>query len=82
VDTVIYELPFLYKIESIPNPINIKSQFGNYTAQAELNSNKLVYIRTLKINKGKYPPAAYTDFLDFLEKVLTADNIKCSLIKN
>jgi hypothetical protein len=82
IDTVIYDLPFLYKVESLPNPVNIESQFGKYHARAELNSKKLIYIRTLQINKGKYPPAAYTDFLDFLEKISTADNLKCSLIKN
>jgi hypothetical protein len=81
VDTVVYELPFIYKAESLPQPVSIQSQFGKYEAKAEIKAEKLFYVRTLEIKKGLYPPSAYTDLIDFYEKIEAADNLKLSLIK-
>jgi hypothetical protein len=78
-DTVIYELPANSKVEVLPNPIEIATQFGTYKAKAEIINNKLVYTRFFQMNKGKYPPTAYADLLDFYEKISNADRVQCSL---
>lgn len=80
VDTVIYEFPDNLKVERLPLPVKVESQFGAYNAHSELKGTQLIYIRTLQINKGKFPPTAYADFIDFFEKINTADGIQCSLI--
>jgi hypothetical protein len=81
IDTVIYEISEFHKIENIPAPISIESQFGSYKSGAEIKDNKIVYNRYFELKKGKYPPAAYAEFLEFLEKISTADGAQCSLIR-
>lgn len=82
VDTVIYELPVNYKVESLPKPADITSQFGEYHSYATAKERQVIYVRNFTINKGQYPASAYNDFIEFFEKVSTADGIQCSLIKN
>lgn len=81
IDTVVYELPVNFKVENLPNPTDIQTRFGEYHAHAEARNRQVIYIRTFLINKGKYPAISYTDFIDFFDKVSTADALQCSLVK-
>jgi hypothetical protein len=81
IDTIIYQLPILLKPESIPNPVSIKTQFGEYHASIEFKEKQLYYFRSFQLNRGRYPASSYADFIDFLDKVSVADNAKCALIK-
>jgi hypothetical protein len=81
IDTVVYNISDFLKVENIPNPVSIESKFGKYSAKTEIVESKIVYSRYFEIRKGKYPPVAYSEFLEFLEKVSTADGSQCSLIK-
>ncbi|HEY4789556.1 MAG TPA: DUF3857 domain-containing protein [Bacteroidales bacterium] len=82
IDTVIYELPVNYKVESLPKSVDIQNQFGEYHAHAEAKDRQVIYFRSFLINKGKYSATTYTDFIDFFDKVSTADGLQCSLVKN
>lgn len=81
IDTIVYELPASLKPEQLPSPISIKSQFGEYKAQIEYANNQLKYIRYFQLNKGKYPASEYTNFVDYFDKIASADAIKCVLVK-
>jgi hypothetical protein len=81
IDTVVYELSEFYKIESVPAPIAIESQFGSYRANSNVKDSKIVYDRYFELKSGKYPPSSYAEFLEFLEKVSAADRAQCSLIR-
>ena len=81
-DTITYDLPLSLKPESLPKPVSIKTQFGEYLAKVEFTNNQLVYTRSFLINKGQYRASDYTSFVDFFEKVSTADNMRCALIKD
>ena len=82
IDTVIYELPATLKPESLPKPVYIKTQFGEYLAKVEFINDKLYYTRNIQVNKGLYPASDYDSFVDFFDKVTNADERKCALIKN
>lgn len=82
IDTIVYELPSTLKPESLPTPVSIKTQFGEYQAIVEFKGNQLCYIRSFQLNKGRYPASDYAPFVDFFDKVTTADEMRCSLIKN
>lgn len=82
IDTITYDLPLSLKPENLPKPVSIKTQFGEYQAKVEFANNQLVYTRSFLINKGRYRASDYTSFVDFFEKVSTADNMRCALIKN
>jgi len=82
IDTITYDLPLSLKPESLPKPVSIKTQFGEYQAKVEFTNKQLVYTRSFLINKGQYKASDYASFVDFFEKISTADNMRCALIKN
>jgi hypothetical protein len=81
-DTIVYELPSILKPESLPKSVSVKTKFGEYQAKVEFTNNQLFYIRSFQLNKGQYPASDYSSFVDFFDKITTADDMKCVLIKN
>jgi hypothetical protein len=81
IDTIIYTLPASLKVESVPAPVNIQTAFGEYSSKTELNGELLTFVRNFRINKGRYPAASYAEFIDFYDKVVVADDLKCVLVK-
>ena len=80
-DTTVYELSAKLGIETLPNPVLIKTKFGEYMAKVELVGNQLRYIRVFLLHKGHYPASEYPLFVEFFDKVARADDLKCTLIK-
>lgn len=81
IDTIVYTLPASLKVENVPPPVNIKTPFGEYSSSTELNGELLTFVRNFRINKGRYPAASYAEFIDFYDKVVMADDLKCVLVK-
>ena len=75
-DTINYTIPDEIYPEFLPEPVKIKSRFGEYEASYKLEQGKLVYIRRLKMNKGEFPPESYTELIEFYRSLNKADNIK------
>ena len=75
-DTINYNLPEEIYPEFLPEPVKIKSRFGEYEASYKLDQGKLVYIRRVRMNKGEFPPESYTELIDFYRNLNKADNIK------
>lgn len=81
-DEIVITLPEGYTIEALPNPIDIKEKFGEYTAVCELkDNNQLVYKRTFSLNKGLYEKEDYDLYRQFREKIARNDNAKAVLLK-
>jgi len=55
VDEYIFELPSNYTIEALPENISLKSPYGSYSLEMEVEENKLLVKRTLQLNAGIYP---------------------------
>ncbi len=81
VDSIVYSLPQGYKMEALPKPIELKSEFGEYSSQAKSEDNKIYYERSVKIWNGQYPKEKYNEFVEFLEKIAKHDEAKAVLIK-
>lgn len=79
-DTIVYELPSSFNVESLPQPVNFRSDFGSYEAHAEISGGFLSYYRNFTLNKGTYPADAYEEFRMFFEKVYSADQLLCVLV--
>lgn len=75
-DTIRYHLPEGIYPEFLPQPIAIKSKFGEYNAQFTVDQGSLVYIRRFRANKGIFPPDTYNELVDFYRNVNKADNTK------
>ncbi|HET6557044.1 MAG TPA: DUF3857 domain-containing protein [Prolixibacteraceae bacterium] len=81
-DTVTYELPVGYQVESLPAPVEITTDFGSYKCLTLMKEGKIVLIRHMEIYKGVKGPEKYNEFREFMEKMAASDNSKCVLVKN
>lgn len=75
-DTVRYHLPEGIYPEFLPEPVKIKSRFGEYEANFKVDGEGLMYIRKMRMHKGEYPPESYNELIDFYRGVSRADNTK------
>jgi len=75
-DTIRYHIPESIYPEFLPEPVTIKSKFGEYESQYKLDQGNLIYIRKMKVTRGEYPPEAYKELIDFYKAVSKADNTK------
>ena len=82
IDEVEIKLPKSYKVEAVPQNIQIKNKFGIYAFEINIKDDStLVYKRQFTINDGEYPKEDYKAFRDFYKEVSKLDNSKIALIK-
>jgi len=79
VDTITYKIPVGYSTPTAPQPVEYISQFGHYKAEISVRGNEIIYIRSIRYNKGVYPASDYPKLLEFYKNVATADNTKIAL---
>jgi hypothetical protein len=75
-DTIKFSLPENLYPEFLPEPVKINSRFGEYEASFQFDAGKVIYIRRMKVWKGRFPKETYNEFVDFYRNVSKADNIK------
>ncbi|MBK5278697.1 MAG: hypothetical protein JJE09_07520 [Bacteroidia bacterium] len=75
-DTINYTVPEAIYPEFLPEPVKIKSIFGEYEASYKVDNGKVVYVRRVKMNKGEFPPDSYSELIEFYRSINKADNIK------
>lgn len=80
-DTVSYQLPQGYRLEAPVAPMTVSSAFGDYTAQAQMVKDRLVYTRRVTVRRGRHPAAAYADWVDFRRKIARFDRAQLVLVK-
>jgi hypothetical protein len=80
-DSITYVLPSGFRADSKPIEYHLNSDFGDYSYRCFPIDNKLIYIRSLKLFKGLFETSRYTDLIDFLEKIETADSRQVALTK-
>lgn len=81
-DTVKFKLPENVKPETLPQNQEIKSVFGEYKSTVALEKNVLIYVRSLTVNKCRYPAEKYQELTDFFDKIAKADKCKAILSKS
>ncbi|WP_187263170.1 DUF3857 domain-containing protein [Pontibacter beigongshangensis] len=82
VDTVLYQLPPGYALESKPQNIEFKSEFGEYKAQTIVDGLQVTYIRTLQMEKGRFAPDKYPALIEFMNSLIKADKQQVVFVKN
>jgi len=80
-DTIEYKLPEGYSIEYLPEPIELSTPFGNYSAGIIQTDSSLVYYRNVTMNKGTFAPETYEDVREFYRKMVKSDEQKVVLKK-
>lgn len=75
-------IPENYVVEAKPENYILKDKFGEYKIEiTTINSQKLLYKRTLLMNKGLYGKSDYDNFRKFREQIAKADNSKIIITK-
>lgn len=79
-DTIEVEIPDNYKVDALPEPTVLESNFGKYEISfAESGGNKLTFTRNLLIANGEYPPSEYENYRSFLQNISKLDQTKILL---
>ena len=80
-DVFIYKIPMDFEVESIPDNIQIKNKFGEYSAEYIVRDSEIQYKRKLLISKGDFPKSDYDSYRNFRKKIASNDNSKIILKK-
>lgn len=75
-DVIQYNIPEAIYPEFLPEPVKIKSRFGEYEASFAIEEGKVIYTRKIKMNKGEFPADSYGEFTEFYRSINKADNVK------
>ncbi len=81
IDSVRIGLSSLTNPEVLFDPIEIQSVFGEYNAEVTRDEDGILYIRRMKVTKGKYDKGTYNDLRNFYSEVRKADRSKIILKK-
>jgi len=82
-DEIEINLPTGFTIEFLPSNFDLKGKFGEYKTEIiKKENNKLLYKRSMFLNKGKYSSKEYDEYRLFMEQVSKNDNAKIILTKN
>ncbi|MNL44651.1 hypothetical protein D3C87_1672400 [compost metagenome] len=82
-DEIEINLPAGFTIEFLPSNYELKGKFGEYKTEIiKKENNKLLYKRSIFVNKGKYSNKEYDEYRLFMEQVSRNDNAKIVLTKN
>ncbi|OIV43357.1 DUF3857 domain-containing protein [Flavobacterium johnsoniae] len=82
-DEIEINLPAGFSIEFLPQNFELKGKFGEYKTEIiKKDNNKLLYKRSMFVNKGKYSNKEYDEYRLFIEQINRNDNAKIILNKN
>ena len=80
-DSIVYNIPEGYEIESSPMPILLENEFGELRTTVEFDNNRVVYYREYYLKSGEFSAEKYKAFYKFKRKKLRADKSKIVLVK-
>ena len=80
-DSVIFELPEGFIVESLPKNSDLKKEFGSYQTNYTIADNKVIFKRELIINQPELPKEKYSDFKDFFNTVNKNDRAQLVVVK-
>jgi len=80
VDSIEMEIPSGYKIESMPQPLFLKTKFGTYNSQVKLDGNKLFYVRKREQFAGTFLAEDYSDLVKYYSDIYKADRTRVVLV--
>ena len=81
-DSITYNIPKGYKVESIPKPLSIKNEFGEFSSSIKFINDQVIYYRKYHLKEGEFSADKYKEFYKFKYKKQKADREKIVLVKN
>lgn len=81
-DTVSYQVPASYKLETTLPVFQITSAFGSYELKTSFENNQLICARKVVMNGGRYESKDFAAWVDFLKKIRKADRAQVVFVEN
>ncbi|MFV0389850.1 MAG: DUF3857 domain-containing protein [Pyrinomonadaceae bacterium] len=81
-ETTTFELPQGFTVDEVPDELNISTSFGEYKSSYKIDSNKLVYSRSIILKRGTISKNEYSKVKNFFAEVLNAEQAPVVLVKN
>jgi hypothetical protein len=81
-DSIAYNLPSGYKVEYLPENVNIENEFGKFRCTLQISNDKVIYQRDLHLYKGIIPVEKFKEIRDFINLVAKADRQRIILTKD
>ena len=82
IDSITITIPTGFKAESLPEPLSIKSLFGQYDLTAQLlDKNNVLIKREFVVTNKIFPAKNQTELAIFFKQVAKADKVKMVLVK-
>lgn len=75
-DTIVYELPKLYKLKMPFKDVSLQNRFGEYGLKVREEGGKLIYTRYLKIHPGNHSKEFYGELASFAKDIAGYDRSK------
>ena len=72
-ETVRVRLPEGFEVDEMPEGVQLKSEFGDYTASYEVREGHLVFTRSLVQRAATVPAAKYKEVRDFFGRVRASE---------
>jgi|GEM_PF-1344838 len=81
IDSVVINLPASHELTSVPQPVELRYDFGEFSATYEIHDDRLVYNRLLRIKELLIPQSRYNDLKSFFNQIREQDE-KFVVVKN
>ncbi|HTC64921.1 MAG TPA: DUF3858 domain-containing protein [Candidatus Saccharimonadales bacterium] len=74
------ELPAGMRVDSVPEKISVKSEFGELTIEYSVNGNVLTALENLSFSQGLIQPEKYMEFRDFVNASIRAERQRLRVV--
>jgi len=73
VDSVFINIPTSYEVASVPDPIHLENDFGEFRTGYRIQNDSIIYKRTLIIKELIVPSGAYKNVKSFFNRIFEED---------
>jgi hypothetical protein len=80
-ETTVFTLPVGFVVDEMPDAVTLDTPFGKYKNSYEVKENKLVYTRSLTMNRSTLAVDKYASIRDFYSKILAAEQSPVVLLR-
>jgi hypothetical protein len=80
-DSVSIAIPPQFKVDELPDPVQLASAYGSYTAKWTAEGDKILFEQSLEVKDTIAPAAEYPKIRRFFERVESAQNESVVLTK-
>ncbi len=81
IDSIVYKIPKGYKIEGLPDEMNLVSSFGSFSSKITKDGDSgILYVRSLEIKEYEIPAEKYNEYRKFFSDVVKSDRSQVVLV--